>query len=677
MSEFPRKTGGAHGCAGDSGQSGIDSVCVGFSEDFSEPDKDRVEAALADMNSLGAKDLRLEIPFSQWRSKQGEEWYSWLIPRLASCVKVLPSLVPDKRLPQDIPSTFGQELFANALNRLIELAGEHFSMVEIWGGASPWGPDWKLGPEAQGFFEMTGNAARLARARGKKTILGGICPCSLNWLDLLCEKGALAPMDCVGVDLVCEAGHDPVLSIEKLKNRLERHNVSREIWITKAGYCAKYDEIRQLRSFQRALEAPVKKIYWKSLYDPQDGQDNGGFFGIKRADKTPKLLYRYWEEKGAGKVGQAASLCLNAPLRKRARKYTLVIGGAGFIGTNLSNSLLEEGEPVLVYDNVSRPGVEQNLAWLKDRHGSLVDIRIADILDRKKLRESLSHASRVFDFAAQVAVTTSLREPLSDFSSNALGTITLLEEIRGMRDPAPLVYTSTNKVYGCMKNVSMTGFGKRYVPSDPFIRSKGISEKYPLDLQSPYGCSKGSADQYVLDYSRTFGLNAVVLRMSCIYGPHQFGTEDQGWVAHFLIKAIENRPIVIYGDGMQVRDLLYVDDLVRALILVESNMARLKGKAFNMGGGPSNSLSLLELIGLISELQAEAPKVAFAPWRAADQKYYVSDFSKFREATGWEPKVKAREGVASLYEWLLAFKGRAVEKRSFKRNAYEIRPCKP
>jgi CDP-paratose 2-epimerase len=262
--------------------------------------------------------------------------------------------------------------------------------------------------------------------------------------------------------------------------------------------------------------------------------------------------------------------------------------------------------------------------------------------------------------------------PLHDFTVNALGTVTLLEELRALENPPPLVFTSTNKVYGGLKGLELKATLKRYEPADPFIRLTGINEKCPLDFYSPYGCSKGAADQYVIDYARTFGLPATVFRMSCIYGPHQFGTEDQGWVAHFLISVIEGRPLTIYGDGMQVRDILFIEDLVDAFLLAQENIRRLSGQAFNIGGGPSNAISLLELIDRIGELHGENPRISFDDWRPGDQRYYVSDSGKFKAATGWAPKVPAARGVESLYNWLTASRGAAAAKPAREKENYEV-----
>jgi CDP-paratose 2-epimerase len=337
----------------------------------------------------------------------------------------------------------------------------------------------------------------------------------------------------------------------------------------------------------------------------------------------------------------------------------LITGGAGFVGCNVADRLLRAGRDVVVLDNLSRAGVERNLAWLRTTYGDRVRAVVADVRDRSAVAEAVRDAAAVFHFAAQVAVTTSLLDPVDDFEVNARGTLNVLEALRARRDPPPLLFTSTNKVYGDLADVAMTRAERRYVPADPAVAAYGVGEARPLDFHSPYGCSKGTADQYVLDYARSYGLPAVVFRMSCIYGPHQFGTEDQGWVAHFLIRAIEGRPIVLYGDGMQVRDILYVEDLVDAMLGVVARVDRLAGRAFNVGGGPANTTSLLELVGRIAALRGEAPAVAFDEWRTGDQRYYVSDVRALGAATGWAPRVGVAEGMERLHEWLVGTRASA------------------
>lgn len=335
-----------------------------------------------------------------------------------------------------------------------------------------------------------------------------------------------------------------------------------------------------------------------------------------------------------------------------ARRPVLITGGAGFIGTNVASRLLRQGQRVLIYDSLCRPGVENNVEWLVEEFGSDVEIEIADVRNAQAIRRAVAGASQVFHFAAQVAVTTSLVNPALDFEVNVRGTLNVLEALRRLPSPPPLLFTSTNKVYGRLGDLGLQAADTRYVPLDPAVRRYGVNESRPLDFESPYGCSKGAADQYVLDYGASFGLNVVVFRMSCIYGPHQFGTEDQGWVAHFLIQALDKRPLTIYGDGKQVRDILYIDDLVSAMLAAMDNLELTSGQAFNMGGGTENTISLIELLDLIGELDGSRPATLYDGWRKGDQRYYVSDTRALQAATSWQARVSVREGIEHLYDWL-------------------------
>ena len=331
---------------------------------------------------------------------------------------------------------------------------------------------------------------------------------------------------------------------------------------------------------------------------------------------------------------------------------TLITGGAGFVGTNLADRLVRAGERVVVLDDLSRPGVLDNLAWLQAQHGDRLDVELGDIRDAEVVRRAVQDTTRVFHLAAQVAVTTSVDEPVHDFGVNLIGTVTLLEELRRLPTPPAVLFTSTNKVYGGMEDVQFERVGERYEPADAGYRRHGVGEDRPLQFSSPYGCSKGGADQYVLDYAKTYGLPTVVFRMSCIYGPHQCGNEDQGWVAHFLKQAMAGEPITLYGDGRQVRDVLFVEDLIDAMLLAVDDIGSLAGKAFNLGGGPGSTVSLLELLDLIAELERQEPRVEFGSWRIGDQRWYVSDTRRFSAAAGWSPRVGVHEGVRRLHRWL-------------------------
>jgi CDP-paratose 2-epimerase len=335
----------------------------------------------------------------------------------------------------------------------------------------------------------------------------------------------------------------------------------------------------------------------------------------------------------------------------------LVTGGAGFIGSNLADRLAADGYKVMIYDALSRVGVERNLEWLQRRHGARIKAITADIRDENRLADAAAQAQVVFHLAAQVAVTTSLVEPRDDFSTNIVGTLNLLDALRSRNPSAPIVFASTNKVYGDLADLEFRVEADAYVPGDPRTKSYGIGEDRPLDFHTPYGCSKGAADQYVLDYARSFGLRSAVLRMSCIYGQRQMGTEDQGWVAHFLIRAIEGEPITLYGDGRQVRDILDVANAIDAYIAAWQRIDAIKGRAFNLGGGPTNAVSLLQLLDHVGALLGHELEIGFEDWRAGDQRYFVADTRAAEAALGLGTKRPWRRGVAALAEWLAAERG--------------------
>ncbi len=330
----------------------------------------------------------------------------------------------------------------------------------------------------------------------------------------------------------------------------------------------------------------------------------------------------------------------------------LITGGAGFIGSNLADRLAHEGHDIVVYDVLARPGVEANLAWLQASHPGRITPVIADIRDTAALNAAVAEADAVFHLAGQVAVTTSLLDPQEDFDINLRGTFSLLEAIRRRGGDVPVVFASTNKVYGDLQDVALDLFETGYAPADEELRARGISEAYPLDFHTPYGCSKGAADQYVLDYARSFGVPAVVLRMSCIYGQRQMGTEDQGWVAHFMIRAMQGEPISIFGDGHQVRDILYVSDAVDAYVAAWRRMDSVRGRVFNLGGGPANAVSLHTVLDAIGTLTRRPVETEFSEWRAGDQRYYVSDTRRAAHALGLGAPVPWQTGLAKLAAWL-------------------------
>jgi CDP-paratose 2-epimerase len=330
----------------------------------------------------------------------------------------------------------------------------------------------------------------------------------------------------------------------------------------------------------------------------------------------------------------------------------LITGGCGFIGCNLADALAAQGNRIVAFDNLSRAGVRENAQWLKSRHGELVSVVTGDVRDSISVIEAVRVSAAVLHLAAQVAVTGSLSDPVEDFEINARGTLNVLEAVRLHNPSAAMIFASTNKVYGrLVTDDQIKQVEQRHVPRDPQLGA-GVTEQAPLDFYSPYGCSKGAADQYVRDYARVYGLNTAVLRMSCIYGPRQFGTEDQGWLAHFILRSILGEPLTIFGDGLQVRDALHIDDAARAWIAVLDHIQAVRGQVFNLGGGADNAISLLELIREIERMRGTAPMFSFDQWRPGDQPWYVSRIDAIASAVGWRPKVPLRHGLRSLLDWL-------------------------
>jgi CDP-paratose 2-epimerase len=333
-------------------------------------------------------------------------------------------------------------------------------------------------------------------------------------------------------------------------------------------------------------------------------------------------------------------------------KKILITGGAGFIGSNYASRLLERGERIVIYDNLSRKGGDSNIRWLRKTYGAdSFQLIHADVRDAATLTAAVRDVDIIAHLAGQVAVTTSVLHPRDDFENNALGTFNVLEAARLSERNPIVLYASTNKVYGGMEDVRVVEQDTRYAYADfPY----GIPETRPLDFHSPYGCSKGAGDQYVRDYARIYGLPTVVLRQSCIYGPRQFGVEDQGWVAWFIIAAVMGKPITIFGDGKQVRDVLHVSDLLDAYDKVIDQIDIAAGQVYNVGGGAENVLSIwAEFQPLLEKHLGQSIPVARSDWRPGDQKVFVADIRKAEQELGWMPKTDVQTGISQLFAWVL------------------------
>lgn len=654
----------------------------GFVEWFRPGEYERTERLLPEILASGASYLRTHLSWAEYLAPGGEAWFDWLMPRLGEAIDLLPcihytppSLSRTGRSsgpPHDLKS------YADFVDHVLTRYGRHFRHVELWNEPNnllDW--DWREDNDFLLFCEMVGGAAHWARQRGFKPVLGGPCPFDPYWLNLMGERGVLGVVDAVGFhgfpgtwdsEEGTWGGWD--MHLGEMRRILDRYNPQTEVWITETGYSTwRSDEMEQARRFMKALSVPADRLYWYSWADvaPDVPVQEGLWFdprhyhlGAVTHDGQPKLLARLLTEGGVERLDRVTRLA--APNLAQGAAPIVITGGSGFIGSNLADSFLKDGEDVIILDNLGRPGVDQNLAWLMQRHGDRVHPVLSDVRDLHGIEAAFGDAKAVFHLAAQTAVTTSLVHPLDDFEANARGTINVLEAVRKAGRQAPVIFASTNKVYGSLEDLDMVETEDRYLPADMKIRSTGIGEDRPLSFCTPYGCSKGVADQYVLDYAKSFAIPTAVLRMSCIYGPRQFGTEDQGWVAHFLIRALSGEPVSIYGNGKQVRDILHVDDAVAAYRAVLGEIGKVKGQVFNLGGGARNAVSILSVLREIEALTGRPLETRFDDWRAGDQFYFVADTARLAETLGWSARVGWRSGLQHLAEWLAEnrFGGRPV-----------------
>ncbi len=664
----------------------VTATGFGLVEWFRTGDHHRADAIIGELAGSGAAFLRTHLSWAEYLTPEGPAWFDWLLPRLSAKFELLPCIhyTPPSMsrtgkssgAPRDLKS------YADFLDHILDRYGPCFSHVELWNEPNnllDW--DWREDGDFALFSEMVGGAAYWAKKRGFKPVLGGPCPFDPSWVELMGERGVLDVVDAVGFhafpgtwDSEQGAWGSWDMHLGEMRRIVHRYNPKAEIWVTETGYSTwRNDEVEQASRFSKALQVPADRVYWYSWRDvpPDIAVQEGLWFdprhyhlGAVRHDGQPKLLARLLKEGGVSRVAEVAGLA--TPHLASGSAPIAITGGSGFIGSNLAESFLSEGRDVLIIDNLARNGVERNLEWLTSRHGDRVHLALVDIRDRPKLEDALKDADAVFHLAAQTAVTTSLVDPVEDFEINARGTLNVLEAVRKAGRKAPVIFSSTNKVYGGLEDIPLIETGERYWPTEGRIKDFGVSEARPLDFSTPYGCSKGVADQYVLDYSKSFGLRSAVMRMSCIYGPRQLGTEDQGWVAHFLIRALAGEPISLYGDGKQARDILHVDDAVAAYRTVHRSLTRsdtrATGKLFNLGGGPRNAVSLLQLLAEIETLTGRPIEIEMADWRTGDQRYFVADTSRLEKQLGWRSAVQWQAGVLHLAQWLSSerFGGRGL-----------------
>lgn len=621
----------------------------GIAENFVLGEYARAERVIAELDLLHVHRVRTTIQHQEFATPHGRAWYEWLLAALAGRAELLVRLACARGPDPGADATS----YAKFVDETLTAFSPYIAAVELAGAPQSGECDPRLDPAGMSLADALALAIDRVRGSGKRVLLAADPSTHNGWLELLGSRGLLREIDAIGVqarpttgDL---GGHFWARKVDRLHNLLLHHGSSAELWLTEAGFDGpEHDERSRLSAFIEALDAPVHRMYWAGVDTEASSTSAGALFD---GDGRARLIRRLLASGGPAAVRELACASTGGQRRNTCGVH-VVTGGAGFIGTNLAARLLAEGKRVRLLDNLQRSGTEANLKWLGEQYGERLEFVLADMRDATAVAEATMDAEAVFHFAAQVAVTTSLDTPLHDFDVNGRGTLNLLEALRRHPAPPPLVFTSTNKVYGGLDGIEFVLDGDRYAPADVSLAQRGVDESRPLSFCSPYGCSKGAADQYVLDYARTFGLPAVVLRMSCIYGPHQFGNEDQGWVAHFVRRVASGDPITIYGDGRQVRDVLFIDDLLEAFEAVLRNIDDVRGRAFNIGGGPQNTLSLLQLIDFLGSIADRSPEVHFERWRVSDQRWYVSDTGRFTQATGWRAQVSVTEGLQRLWQWI-------------------------
>jgi CDP-paratose 2-epimerase len=603
---------------------------VGAVQYFHIHDRQTVERVLAGLEQLPIRHLRTAISWCDWMSEGGEDWYAWLLPQLLERFEVLPcflytppelGILPKTSSPPREPERYGE--FVEMVLRRYDGRFQH---VELWNEPNnyiEW--DWTIDPEWTIFAEMIGGAAERASKLGVKPVLGGMSPFDPNWLDLMFKRGALEHVDVIGVhgfpgtwEAVWEGWGT---HIDRVQEVCDRHGSPARIWVTECGFSTwAHDEFRQLTTLVELAEAPADRVYWYSVQDlaPEretlDGfhaDERAYHFGLQRTSGEPKLIARVLAAGGLRAVREMVEFA--TPAASDATVRTLVTGGAGFVGTHLVERLASEGRAVTVLDNLSRPGSERRLRDLKRRFGDLVRAEVGDVRDVFALRRCLHACDAVFHLAATIPTDAPLAVP-ADLDVNLRATVTLLEEVRRLDDPPPLVFASSSVVYS---------------PAGPFA------------------CAKQAADAYVLDYAQTFGLRTCSLRFGAIYGPHQSGDEEQGWLGAIPAAAARGEPVVVFGDGRDVRDLLYVDDAVEALIRAPS-----VDGAFDVGGGEQHAARIAQLVEVVERLGPGRPRLERLPWPQAEPSRYVSDNSAFMAATAWEPVVPIEDGFARVQAWV-------------------------
>ena len=576
--------------------------------------RERVERRV---EAEGLQHLRLCVGASAWSADDDV-----LAPAVARVARRVALVVVCAATPQRMVAR------PEILRRWARWLAAHGGAIEL-PAEPPTSSIWRARKASTGLVASLLTAAGLVRDAGGRVAWG--IPAAATRpevLDALARSGPVQDGEPLVLDAVGLHGSEASGAVSRVRARWKDN----PLWL-----CAGEPDDRprselelELERLGAATEHGVERVYWSG------------------APQAP--VRSLWQRMGERRV--TPLLARRSP-SSTSEPRVLVTGGAGFVGCNLVARLRAQGHHVVILDDLGRPGVERNLEWIEGLSGGSLELVPGDVRSPSAVRRALAGVDQVFHLAGQVAVTTSLEDPVRDHDVNIRGTLVLLEELRRQRAPAGLVFASTTKVYGDLQGVALEEHDHRWIPVDPRLRAQGVDESRPLDLQSPYGCSKGAADQYVLDYARSFGVPAVVVRMSCIYGPHQRGTKDQGWVAHFMQQAIEGRTVTIHGDGKQVRDVLFIDDAVEALIRLGQRTRQLQGTAFNLGGGSKHTLSPLELLEHVGQLHGRRPPVRFGNWRPGDQRYFVCDHGLLTSAIDWQPRVPVSVGLRRLHGWLM------------------------
>ena len=485
---------------------------TGIVEWFHVGDEAKVDRTLEKIDNLQIKQLRTGISWADHHEDSGEEWYQYLLPRLANKVEILPCILytpPSLGIePRTSSPPRSAKDYADFVDYVLGQYGQNFNWVELWNEPNNrLEYDYTLDNDWMIFADMIVKAAYWAQHNGYKVALGGMSPVDANWLHYMFELNAMTNIDAVGIhgfpgsyDQIWSGWNNNIAVVQEV---LDHYNHPAEVWITEAGFSTwKNNEDEQVAAFTEYLDSPAQRKYWYSIEDLNANLPTvGGFykdkrdyhFGLYNSTGKPKLLARLWEEQGLDNtldlVQAASEKAIEATSAKR--KSALITGGAGFVGTNLTKRLLDEGYVVTIYDNCSRGGVEHNLDYLLSLSHPHLEVIIGDVRERHKLENAVKGKDVIYHLAAQVAVTHSVDDPLHDYEVNVLGTVQLLEAVRRIQPNASLIFTSTNKVYGNLTNYKFVLGAGGYEPEDKQLFSWGISEKQPLDFHSPYGCSKG------------------------------------------------------------------------------------------------------------------------------------------------------------------------------------------